>query len=122
MFSANPVSKGIVQVGGVSYRIVRLAASAYSVFRISDDREVGRFKTKPKISLEPLCIDAQLLHSIAREAGRAAKTSGVGHAIPQAPARPVTARPRASEAAPADPPSRVASTVPPRSRTPVPAG
>ncbi|HET9958639.1 MAG TPA: hypothetical protein VFQ61_29300 [Polyangiaceae bacterium] len=80
MASAKAV-RGMVLVGGVTYRIVRLAAGSYSVIRILDDVEVGRFECAPKLRVERTCIDPVEFLVIAREAIQTAKTSWVGRAV-----------------------------------------
>jgi hypothetical protein len=78
--------KGMVQLAGVTYRIVRVAAGSYSVIRIADDQDVGSFKTAPALGIEARLIEPNLLREVARLAIHAAKTSYAGFAAP-APAR-----------------------------------
>src|SRR6478752_2419251 len=63
--------KGMVQLAGITYRIVRVAHGSYSVVRISDDMDVGRFHLAPA-----------LLREVARLAIHTAKTSYAGFARP----------------------------------------
>ena len=70
--------KGMVQVGGSTYRIVRLSASLYEVVRVLDDTCVGGFRCAPELAVEATTIDADLLREIARTAIRGAKTSWMG--------------------------------------------
>lgn len=70
--------KGMVQVAGVTYRIIRVESGSYSVVRITDDLEVGRFSLAPQLGIEPRGIDASLLREVARLAIHTAKTSYVG--------------------------------------------
>jgi hypothetical protein len=72
------VVKGMVQVDGTTYRIVRLRRGEYDVVRILDDRRVGRFSTGSSFAVQPELIDYSLLREIARVAVQGAKTSWVG--------------------------------------------
>ncbi len=74
--------KGMVQLGGVTYRIVRVNAGAYTVVRIADDREVGGFQTAPSLVTEARGVAPALLREIARLAIHMAKTSYVGFRAP----------------------------------------
>ncbi len=74
--------KGMVQLAGVTYRIVRVATGSYSVVRISDDRTVGSFHLAPQLGVEALHIEASLLREVARLAIHSAKTSYVGFPRP----------------------------------------
>ena len=67
--------KGMVQVEGMTYRIVRVAAGSYSVVRIRDDLDVGGFQTARGIPLDARLVEPELLREIARTAIHAAKTS-----------------------------------------------
>jgi len=74
--------KGMVQLAGVTYRIMRLARGSYSVVRICDDRDVGRFHLAPALGVEPQGIEPALLREVARLAIHTAKTSYAGFARP----------------------------------------
>lgn len=74
------VVKGMVQVCGTTYRIVRLTRGQYNVVRILDDVRVGSFSNGPTISITPAGIDAPLMREIVRVAIQGAKTSWVGRA------------------------------------------
>ena len=74
--------KGMVQLAGVTYRIVRVAQGAYSVVRISDDVDVGRFHLAPALAIEPSGVEPALLREVARLAIHTAKTSYAGFARP----------------------------------------
>jgi hypothetical protein len=78
--------KGMVHLEGVTYRIVRIASSWYSVVRIQDDQEVGSFKTAPALGVEARLIEPELLREVARSAIHAGKTSSVGFPAPLPPA------------------------------------
>ena len=43
--------KGMVQVAGVTYRIVRVERGMYDVVRILDDQRVGQFRTIPRVEV-----------------------------------------------------------------------
>ena len=70
--------KGMVQVDGVTYRVVRVGAGQYDVVRILDDCCVGTFRSVPSIEVTPISIPAGLMREIARAAIHGAKTSWVG--------------------------------------------
>jgi hypothetical protein len=70
--------KGMVQVDGVTYRIVRTAASQYDVIRVLDDARVGAFRSAPSLELLASTIEPALLREVARMAIQRAKTSWVG--------------------------------------------
>jgi len=72
------VVKGMVQVAGGTYRIVRLRQGAYEVVRILDDARVGTFTSVPTIQVTSSDIDPALMELIARAAIHGAKTSWVG--------------------------------------------
>jgi hypothetical protein len=78
---ANKV-KGMVQLAGVTYRIVRVAQGSYSVVRISDDVAVGRFNLAPTLGIEAQGVEPALLREVARLAIHTAKTSYLGFARP----------------------------------------
>jgi hypothetical protein len=72
------VVKGMVQVAGTTYRIVRLQRGQYNVVRILDDVRVGGFSNGPVVELAPNGIEPALMREIARVAIQGAKTSWVG--------------------------------------------
>jgi len=74
--------KGMVQVAGITYRIIRVATGSYSVVRISDDQTVGSFHLAPQLGIEALHIEPALLREVARLAIHTAKTSYVGFPRP----------------------------------------
>lgn len=74
-------TKGMVQVEGSTYRIVRLSAAHYQVVRVLDDECVGSFRSGPQLELHPLTIASEKLREIARSAIRGAKTSWVGRMV-----------------------------------------
>jgi len=74
--------KGMVQLAGITYRIVRLTRGSYSVVRICDDVDVGCFHLAPALAVEPRGIEPALLREVARLAIHTAKTSYAGFARP----------------------------------------
>jgi hypothetical protein len=70
--------KGMVQLEGVTYRIVRISAGAYNVVRIRDDQDVGSFTTAPALGIEARAIEPAVLREVARLAIHSAKTSYAG--------------------------------------------
>lgn len=68
----------MVQVAGVTYRIVRICPGHYSAFRIRDDVEVGMFATRPRLNVISSRIEVSLMEEVARTALREAKTSWTG--------------------------------------------
>jgi hypothetical protein len=75
------IVKGMIQVAGTTYRIVRLKRGDYNVVRVLDDVVVGGFTSAPQIEIRPDGIDAALMREIARVAIQGAKTSWVGRAL-----------------------------------------
>ena len=70
--------KGMVQVAGTTYRIVRLGQGEYEVIRILDDARVGSFRSFPRVEVTSQGIELGMLREIARAAIQGAKTSWVG--------------------------------------------
>lgn len=97
--------KGMVSVGGRSYRIVRIGSGVYAVFRILDDLQVGTFRSQPTFDIWPEHIDAASLMAVARSAIHSAKTSWVGtvHNSEAPQANPGRAGRRSSDPPPAAP-------------------
>ena len=100
-------SRGMIQVGGVTYRIERNAPHNYSVVRLLDDLEVGTFRTLPSLRITAVSIELSLFRSVVRAALRSARTSAVMHAAPVC--RPDEAEPAVNASS-----GQVPSTVPPR--------
>ena len=76
------VSRGMVQVGGVTYRIERSSPHCYSVVRLLDDCVVGSFQTRPTLRVTSISIEMATFRDVVRAAMRAARTSSVMHAVP----------------------------------------
>ena len=72
------VVKGMVQVEGTTYRIVRLKRGHYKVVRVLDDVSVGMFSVGATFEMAPDGIDGDLMREIARVAIQGAKTTWVG--------------------------------------------
>lgn len=71
--------KGMVQVVGVTYRIVRVERGVYDVVRILDDQRVGQFRTIPRVEVTAsLSPDDTTMTEIAKAAVKWGKTSWVG--------------------------------------------
>ena len=70
--------KGMVQVLGSTYRVVRVGFGVYDVVRLLDDAKVGRFATVPNTHVQATTLDAELMNELMRAAIQGAKTSWVG--------------------------------------------
>jgi hypothetical protein len=68
----------MVQVSGVTYRIVRVERGMYDVVRILDDQNVGRFRTIPRVEVTAALASAETIAEIAKAAVKWGKTSWVG--------------------------------------------
>ena len=78
--------KGMVQVHGVTYRIVRLREGHYDVIRVLDDVKVGMFclTPEPKVVADDNAVE--LIRSIARTAIQGGKTTWAPrHSMPRLP-------------------------------------
>lgn len=82
---ARTVSRGMLQVHGVTYRIERTSPHCYSVVRLLDDVEVGTFVTLPTLRMHPKQVDDQVMRDVVRAAMRSARTSAVMHVAPTLP-------------------------------------
>ena len=72
--------KGMVQVAGTTFRIVRVEPCRYDVIRIVDDVRVGSFQTAPVKVLDH-AVDYEQMREIALAAVHEGKTSWV-HRLP----------------------------------------
>jgi hypothetical protein len=72
------IVKGMVQVEGTTYRIVRIKRGHYKVVRVLDDASVGGFSVGSSFEMAPEGIDGELMREIARVAIQGAKTTWVG--------------------------------------------
>ena len=75
------VVKGMVQVEGTTYRIVRIKRGHYNVVRVLDDVGVGTFSAGKSFEMAPDGIDPELMREIARVAIQGAKTTWVGRIV-----------------------------------------
>lgn len=75
------IVKGMIQVAGTTYRIVRLRRGQYDVVRVLDDVVVGGFTSGPQIELRATAVEHTLMREIARVAIQGAKTSWVGRSL-----------------------------------------
>ncbi|MEO8901172.1 MAG: hypothetical protein ABI488_05810 [Polyangiaceae bacterium] len=71
------VVKGMVQVSGTTFRIVRTTRGHYEVFRILDDTRIGSFWCEPGLVVSE-SPDAELLREVARCAIQRGKCTWVG--------------------------------------------
>ncbi|MEO6603791.1 MAG: hypothetical protein ABIQ16_28165 [Polyangiaceae bacterium] len=72
------VIKGMVQVDGATYRIVRLKHGQYNVVRILDDVSEQAFEGWAALEVQSVGIAGALTRSITRVAVQRAKISCVG--------------------------------------------
>jgi len=70
--------KGMIQVAGTTYRVVRVGVRLYEVVRILDDAYVGMFFVGPPLEVTASALGAAELRPIAQAAIRDAKTNWVG--------------------------------------------
>jgi hypothetical protein len=70
--------KGMVQVAGVTYRLVRIERGMYDVIRILDDQRVGQFRTIPRVEVTAASAPDETMAEIAKAAVKWGKTSWVG--------------------------------------------
>ena len=70
--------KGMVQVAGVTYRIVRIERGVYDAVRILDDQRVGQFRTIPRVEVTAALTPDDTMTEIAKAAVKWGKTSWVG--------------------------------------------
>ena len=71
------VVKGMVQVAGSTFRIVRVTRGHYDVVRILDDARVGSFWLAPSLRVSD-GASGELLREVARCAIQGGKTSWIG--------------------------------------------
>ena len=71
------VVKGMVQVAGSTFRIVRISRSHYDVVRILDDARIGSFWSEPRLTVSE-GANGDLLRAVARCAIQGGKTSWMG--------------------------------------------
>ncbi len=71
------VVKGMVQVAGTRFRIVRIQRGHYEVVRILDDARLGSFWSEPTIAVSE-SANTEVLREVARCAIKGGKTTWVG--------------------------------------------
>jgi hypothetical protein len=108
---ARSISRGMLQVRGVTYRIERTEPHCYCVVRLLDDVEVGTFRTRPAVRVHPQLIDAELMRDVVRAAMRSARTSAVMQVAPA-----FQPDDESTAAASSAPPTRSSSSTPPPDR------
>ena len=77
--------KGMVSLGGNTYRIERIDIGHYAAIRLSDDLRVGTFWTGNPTRVNAERVEEDLLYAIARTAIMNAKTSWAYHRNPTPP-------------------------------------
>jgi len=70
--------KGMVQVSGATYRVVRMTPGSYEVVRLLDDAKVGAFRLGPPMEIRAQGIEVELMRKIAKAAVQQAKTTWIG--------------------------------------------
>lgn len=108
---ARSISRGMLQVKGVTYRIERTEPHAYTAVRLLDDVEVGTFRTRPVLRIHPLAVDTEVLRDVVRAAMRSARTSAVMHIAPVFQPDDESSPSAAASSSP--PPARTPSSAPP---------
>jgi hypothetical protein len=73
------IIKGMVQVLGTTYRVVRLQVGCYQVIRIHDDADAGTFVCGRILEVTARSVDVALMRQIAAAAVQQGKTSWMGH-------------------------------------------
>ena len=72
------VIKGMVQVLGITYRVVQVRAAGYSVIRIHDDTEIGRFSCGGTLETTQIAVSDALMRQVANAAVHQGRTSWLG--------------------------------------------
>jgi hypothetical protein len=86
--------KGMVQVAGVTYRIVKIEQGKYEVIRILDEVRVGAFETVPRLRIHAAGVPIELVRQVTLTALKQAKISW-SRMLP--PHKPSTSRPPPSK-------------------------
>jgi hypothetical protein len=76
------VSRGMIQVRGVTYRVERTEPHVYVVVRLLDDVDMGTFRTLPGLRIHPRSCDIDQFKDVVRAVLRSARTSAVMHVAP----------------------------------------
>jgi hypothetical protein len=77
--------KGMVTVGGVTYRIERVDRGRYAAFSLVDDTKLGTFRAFSPITAESDATDPALLERVGRMAIQSGRTSSVFSPTPPPP-------------------------------------
>lgn len=85
--------RGMIQVAGTTYRIVKFLPVSYQVVRIRDEAVVGEFSCENSLKVYPYLVDTGLMKRIAGTAVQLGRTSWMG---PRRPAVPNLERLRAA--------------------------
>lgn len=75
------VIKGMVQVLGTTYRVVRVELGSYEVVRILDESMVGSFSCAQTVEIQALSVTPSLMRQIASAAVQKGRTSWMGRAV-----------------------------------------
>jgi hypothetical protein len=78
--------KGMVTVGGVTYRIERVGRGRYAAYCLLDDKKLGTFRALSPITAESDATDPELLERVGRLAIQSGRTSSVFNETPPPPA------------------------------------
>lgn len=90
--------KGMVNVGGVTYRIERVERGRYAAYCLLDDKKLGTFRAAGPIVAESDATDTELLERVGRMAIQTGRTSVVMNTTPPPPAVAPTSEPADDEA------------------------
>ena len=90
--------KGMVTVGGVTYRIERVDRGRYAAYCLLDDKKLGTFRAVSPILAESDAWDPALLERVGRMAIQSGRTSSVFHETPPPPTVAPTSEPAEEEA------------------------
>lgn len=83
--------KGMVQHGGVTYRIVKIDHAKYEVIRILDENRIGTFETLPRLRIQTEMGEDRVLLDVTITALKQAKISWPRMRAPIAPVAPIRA-------------------------------
>jgi hypothetical protein len=90
--------KGMVTVGGVTYRIERVDRGRYAAYSLLDDKKLGTFSARSPISAESDATDPALLERVGRMAIQTGRTSVVFNETPPPPTTAPSAQQEEEEA------------------------
>ena len=72
------VIKGMVQVLGITYRVVQVRAAGYTVVRILDDSEIGGFSCDRTLETTQIAVSRALMRQVASAAVHQGRTAWLG--------------------------------------------